>query len=74
MGEPGGESKSSVMGSVNLNNKKGNLFMTSKTYKLNVLAVASRKSPAGGGRKCMKANQMSKEWAVGALCVLGTIA
>lgn len=54
-----------VMGSVNLNKKEGNLFMASKTYKLNVLSVTLSNKPAGGGRKCTKANQMSKEWAVG---------
>lgn len=38
-----------------------------------MLLVTLSNNPAGGGRKCMKANQMSKEWAVGALYVVGTI-
>lgn len=59
MVELGGESKSGVMGSVNLKKKKGNLSITSKIYKLNVPSVASSDNPIWGRSKCMKANQMS---------------
>lgn len=67
-----GESKSSVMGSVNLKKKKGDPFITSKSYKLNVPSVPSSNNPIWSGSKCMKANQMSKEYAGGASCFVGT--